>query len=163
MKAFNPTPEMLTASRNVFVAMAHTEVIRPIVDAYHKKVLDEMKPVIDGRWPDAGQLITCTRDSYLMSDEDFEKYMRLIKEERNKAGLRVEHDDNCPLLVAEHLQVIAENNLINTLEPITGLTLDQVNMDIETRAKFLDLSLRLLVPFLGDSECILKRYTTRKG
>ncbi len=161
MREFKPTPAMLRAARNVFVAMAYVETIRPVVEGYHQKILDDMKPLVDSRWPDAGQLITSDKRSYLMSDADFQEYFRRAKEERDKAGLKVENNDNCPLLVAEHLQCLAESNLIDTFEPVTRIKSEQLNV-LEQRDKYIDLCLRLLAPFVGDSDSILNRYTGRR-
>ena len=45
MKApqFTPSKELLKAAELVFVTMAHTETIRPIVEGYKQKILDFWK------------------------------------------------------------------------------------------------------------------------
>ena len=43
---FTPTPEMIKAAKSVFLAMAHTETVRPIVEGYQRELLAyaDMRP-----------------------------------------------------------------------------------------------------------------------
>lgn len=157
MKKFNPTKEMIQAAEAVLMAKAYVETIRPIVRAYQSKVLDIYRftnkkelEIINkcGRMADhiKEEVITDPKDSWKLSDQDFQIYLRDTKEERDKAGLKVDKDDQCPLLVAEYLLCQAEGNLIDQMEPITKIKRDQL-WNLKHRAKLIDLSLKLLTQF----------------
>ena len=152
-KKFKPTPEMIKAAESVFIAKAYTETIRPIVEGYQKKILEEMKPVntFDGT------VITDIKEAYAMNDIDFNLYLSRLKTERDNAGFKVENDDFCPLLVAEGLQGKAEDLLLDAMKPITGLTAEKiVDSGMENFHKMVDLSLSLLSPFVRSSKELLK-------
>lgn len=148
------TPDMITANmkeaaKSLVCAMAYVQTIKPVVDAYHQKILDEMQPVVSDIWPRiAGKRITDIRESYLMGDEEHTEYLRRVNEERIKAGFVVENEDYCPLLVAEHEQVKAEWAFISAMEPLTGINNDSPLYG-ENREKYLKLCLGLVVPLLN--------------
>lgn len=150
MKQFKPTKEMIKAAKNVLIAMAYTETVRPIVLKYQQKEIDIMQAV--NRYD--GSIITNPAHSYLMSDEDFEIYHKAIKEARDKAGLKVEHEDHCPLLVAEALQRNAERYLCDTMYPISKLSTDDVICSpggLELYKELINLNLRLLLPYCNSN------------
>jgi hypothetical protein len=144
------TQDMKQAAKNVFMAMAFTKTIRPIVEGYQQRIIDEIKPEVKAEFQRIGfTTITKPKDSYLMNDTDFHVYLKRCNEERIKSGLRVESDDYCPLLVAEDLQRQAEHAFIESMVPITHLTPEKVlNTGLDNYEKLLDLSLRLLAPYV---------------
>lgn len=153
----NITEDMKQAAKTVFKTMAFTQTIRPIVRAYQLKIIDEMKPQVNER--DAKnyrlgfKIITDPKDTYLMNNEDFQVYLKRCNEERIKAKLHVDNEEFCPLLVAEDLQRQAERAFIETMEPITHLTPDKVlcsKNGLENYRKLIDLSLRLLAPYVDN-------------
>lgn len=146
MKKFTTTNEMIQAANNVFLTMAYTETIRPIVMKYQQIEIDIMQAV--NRFD--GSIITKPEHAYAMSDVDFEIYHRNIKERRNKSGLKVENDDFCPLLVAEELQRKAERKLCDAMYPISKLNTEDVLSSangIENYKELIKLNLGLLAPF----------------
>ena len=143
----NITEEMKTAAKAVFMAMALVKTIKPIVEGYQRKIINEMKPL--DRYK--GQIITNPNQSYQMGDSDFKIYLTRCNEERIKAGLKVENEEYCPLLVAEELQRKAERVFIDVMEPITHLSADRVlcsQNGLDNYHKLIDLSLRLLTPYV---------------
>jgi hypothetical protein len=141
------TDEMKRAAKTVFKTMAFTRIIRPIVEGYQQKILDEIKPKDVYK----NEVITNPKYSYQMNDADFSVYLRRCNEERIKAKLHVENEEFCPLLVAEDLQRQAERAFVETMEPITHLTADKVlcsKNGLENYAKLIDLSLRLVAPYV---------------
>jgi hypothetical protein len=156
MKSFKPTPDMIRAAENCFAAMAFTELIRPIVEAYQRKVLAELRAPMAKKWTDdsriKGHTILEPDHTYLMEDADFQTYLTRTREEQAKAGLHTDSPEFCPLLVAEHIQVLAEWALIEAMEPVTHIT----EVYGKNRDKLLDLTLRFLSPFC-DTESTLKR------
>jgi hypothetical protein len=150
----NITPEMKQAAKTVFKAMAFAQTIRPIVEGYQQKIIDEIKPRVDPKhgWA-KNKTVTTFKDSCLMCDEDFKIYLKRCNEERIKAKLHVDNEEFCPLLVAEDLQRQAERAFIEAMEPITHLTLDKVlcsKNGLENYRKLIDLSLRLLAPYVDN-------------
>lgn len=146
MKKFTPTKAMIEAANNVFLAMAYTETIRPIVMKYQQTEIDIMQAV--NRYD--GSIITTPDNAYAMNDVDFEIYHNAIKERRNKSGLKVEHDDFCPLLVAEELQRKAERKLCDEMYCISKLNTDDVLSStdgIKNYKELIRLNLGLLAPY----------------
>lgn len=148
------TQEMKQAAKNVFMAMAFTQTIKPIVRGYQQKIIDELKPEISEQFKKHERHTTITpENTYLMNDADFKVYLRRCNEERIKAKLHVDNEEFCPLLVAEDLQRQAERAFIDIMEPITHLTADRVLLSkdgLDNYAKLIDLSLRLLAPYVDN-------------
>ncbi len=141
-KDFKPTAEMFDAAQALLGAMACKETIRPIVEGYEKKILDDLAPL--DRYE--GEPITDIKYSWMMPDDIFKIYDARCRVERDKAGLHVEKDEFCPLLVADTLVVDATHALIDATESIFHVDkhvllcsgLDKYN-------EYVDLMLKLLV------------------
>ncbi len=149
----NITQDMINAAKTVFKTMAWTQTIRPIVEVYQRQILKEMQPQVNERDSKNNRLgfkiITEPKHSYLMNNTDFKIYLKRCNEERIKAKLHVDNEEFCPLLVAEDLQCQAERAFIESMEPITHLTPDRVlNSGLDNYKKLLDISLRLLAPYV---------------
>jgi hypothetical protein len=147
MEKFNPSEEMVESARTVFAAMAMVETIKPIVQGYQRTVLEKHQFHIAKVWIKKGmqdRIILKAEDTYLMADADFLVY--LSECDREASGLKIDKSGFCPLLVAESLQSDAEYELIRSMENITHLSPSALYG--ENRKKFLDLTLRLLAPFV---------------
>jgi len=146
------TQDMITAAENVFVAMAFAETIRPIVRKYQTRILKRHQYHISPeftRYGEPDKIILNPEDSWLLADADFQVYHAECKKARDAAKLKVENDDFCPLLVAESLQRDAEHALVAAMEPLTGLSADQLLCSaLDNYKKYLDLTLKLLAPFV---------------
>jgi len=152
MKKFKPTTDMIESAKTLLMAMAYVETIAPTVKAYRKKCLDEVKGI--NRYD--GSIVTDIELDYQLTDEDFQRYLILTKKERDLAGFKVEDDDFCPLLVAEHMVTKAQWALIESMEVITGIKQDKLLCSgMENYKKYIDLTLRLLIPFVGTTEQII--------
>lgn len=137
-KTWRPSPDQIRAAKTVFLAMAYTETIRPVVKGYQKQIKREMH--LD---PDA--------PSYLMAEADFKTYLVRCNEERIRAGLHVDSEEYCPLLVAEDLERQAKNALIDAMEPTTGISFNQIIQSsncLENLKKYIDLTLRMMAGHL---------------
>jgi hypothetical protein len=162
-KNWRPGPEMIRAAETVFLAMAFTETIRPVVDGYKRRVLAEMQAPMALEWVDrgmTGRIILDPEDSYLMEAGDFQAYLARCREEQAKAGLHTEKPEYCPLLVAEELQRQAEHVLVEIMEPVTGITFDQLMRSghaLENLKKYLNLVLRMMAVFVRDGAEILRK------
>jgi len=153
------TPEMIKAAEMIFAAKAFVETIKPVVIGYQEKILKKHKFRQAAEWSEYNDriqlpdVITRVQDAFLMSDEDFKIYPAECNEERKKAGLKVEKEEHCPLCVAEHILSQAESHLIDLFTPLTGISDYKIWGD--NRKKYLDLTLKLLAPFVGKSDAIL--------
>lgn len=150
--AFKPTRDMVTAAEAVFQCMAFVETIRPIVKGYQQKILDYEKYAYDKQWIERGEKtwgdwIDNPDHTYLMGDDDFQHYLKRCNEEREKAGLKVERPEYCPLLVAEELLRKARRVLVEVMEPITHIRADDL-WNPKDRDRLVELTLRLLAPYV---------------
>jgi hypothetical protein len=163
MKKFTPTPEMLKAAEAVFLAKAAVATIEPVVRGYQIEILTrygftnkhdfEMRDRSSStRWHDLQvEIISDPEDTYRLSQDDFAVYLAECKTARDAAGLHVENDDFCPLLVAKDLLTQAEHLLVDTMEPVSSISYRQIMRTsgaIENLKQLVDLCLRLLVPYV---------------
>ena len=148
---FHPTVEMLAAAESLFMAMAMEATIRPIVVAYQTRILKSHRWRIrpDLAFGQREEIITDPALSYLLSDENFREYAVLCRSARDDAGLLVEKQEQCPLLMAEHAVIKAKHALIDVMSGITKITAtDAATLPIDKYKEFVDLTLRLLAPYL---------------
>ena len=158
MKSFQPTPDMIRAAENVFTAQALHDTVEAIVKAYQTRIL------VEGQWPVASNLrdagIRETIDDPAKSwfaEADFQTYLTRCEEERIKAGLRVSKEGNCPLLEAESALRQAQYALIALMAPMTKISEADARMfPNELRDQVVDLSLRLLAPYVRDGKAIIE-------
>lgn len=133
-REFRLTPEQIAAGKNVFLMMALVDMMRPIVEGYQQKILNELG------YP---ELTPCT--AYQLPNGVDTTYYARCNEERIKAGLKVENQEHCPLLVAEDMLRVARNTLIEAFEPVTGLTTHALCCaGMDKYHEYIDLTLRLV-------------------
>jgi hypothetical protein len=138
-KVIRATPEQVKAGIAVFSAMVLVDTLRPIVEGYQARILTEI-----------GCSHVSVKNSYLLPDQAFASFIARCHEERDLAGLPVDNPDQCPLLVAQHALVKAEHALVDVMEPVTGLSFDQLMCSrngLENLREYVDLTLRLLAPY----------------
>lgn len=155
---FKPTPAMITAAEALFIALAYEQHIRPIVEGYQRKVLAERRWEVDPAMQMTDgvvEYVTDIKSAWLMSNSDHALYHQRCNEERIAAQISSAIDDNrsqddcCPLLVAEEAVRQARFCLCDAMAGITkidgarAVTLASAHQD-----KLVDLSLRLLAPFV---------------
>jgi hypothetical protein len=165
MKNFKPTPDMIRAAENCFAAMAMTETIRPIVEGYQKRILEEEKypycpKYMSRREKAPADYISDLRHTYMLGEEDAQHYYKRCREEQAKAGLHTDSPEYCPLLVAKHLQMEAEHALIDAMVPVTTITRDMIfqsKNSLENLRKLKDLTLRFMAGFV-DTRGTMKRF-----
>lgn len=147
------TSEMIQGANDVCVAQAWVQTVKPIVEGYQKEILGRHQFTNKGeqerlknskRGPIAERVILNPKDSFLLSDVDFEVYHNECKKARDLANLKVENDEQCPLLVAEWNEIKAKREFIDAMTPITGFTADQATYSLEYFKKAVDLCLGLV-------------------
>lgn len=149
---FKPTPEMIAAAEDVFLALALEGKTRPIVESYQKRIIAEREWFSNpemSKEPGVPERITDPKYAWLMGPEDFDLYRKRCNEERIAAKLPAETDDHCPLLVAKNLTRIAKTALLDTMAGITKIDgAAAAAMKLDDYDKLVDITLRLLAPFV---------------
>lgn len=160
---FKPTEAMVNAAETLLLAMAHAETIRPIVLKYEAEILAEGQWHMDRKLYEsielrqlneprsgADRIILDPKESYMMSEDDFKEYDAKCRDARDNVGLLVDDDEQCPMLVADHLVMQAEHALIEIMTERTGATKDQLLCaGMDKYKHYVDLTLRLLTPFVA--------------
>lgn len=144
---FKPTTRMISSAKLVFMAMAYTKTVRPIVEGYQRRILSECNFTTE-----EGDLVIDNKRSYRMKDSDFKDYDQFCQDEARKAGFIVPAG-YCPLLMAEEQERVAKRNLANVmleyLRPMMpDLTLERLLHRLDDYNKFIDLNLKLLAPYV---------------
>lgn len=160
---FNPTQEMINATKALLMAKAFVQTIKPIVEGYQKAILvkhqfsnkREFELLVKHGREAEERVILDPKETYQMSKEDFNTFWNECKVEREKAGLKVKRDDYCPLLVAKGVEMKAENDLIESMESVTKITLDNL-WNPEHREKLIELSMNLMVSYCSGNGIDLK-------
>lgn len=157
-KPFQPPPDMITAAETLYLAMAYEQTVRPIVEAYRRKILAERQWEVDPLMRENDvEYILDIRSAWLMSKDDHAAYRLRCNEERIAAKLESAidvsraQDDYCPLLVAEDLVRQARFVLCDAMAGVTGIpgakavTLKSADYD-----HLVDLTLKVLAPFVDN-------------
>lgn len=162
MQTFTPTPDQIRAAENYLTALAFEGAVRPVVEAYQNEILARHQYRVAVKWVEMGmddKPILRDKDAFLMSDEDAAAYFAECHKAREAAGLKVAHPDNCPLLEAENVTRLAAQALLEAVATTPGLEpLGRSPMlTLEARDKAIDLSVRLLAPYVGSADAIMGR------
>jgi len=157
------TTAMVSKGAALMAAKAAVQTIEPVVTAYQKEVLSR------NQWTNKGEVerhllrlatkgadidihveervITDPRHTYQLSDQDFDCYLLQVRVEQEKAGLKTESPEHCPLLVAEEVERKACREFLESMSPITQMSFDDVicaRNGLELVRKLEDLCLGLL-------------------
>jgi hypothetical protein len=147
-KSLEPNKEQIDAAKTVFIAKAHLETIKPIVEGYQKEVLAR-----HNFKDDEGNIVLDTKRTYLMNDADFRVYLDEVAIEHKKHGFDVK-PDYCPLLIAESNLIDAEGALIDVYYKVTGIERTDIGR-LDHRRRYLDLILSMMAQHL-DSRKIMR-------
>lgn len=150
---------MIVAAENLFVAMAFEQTVRPIVEGYQRKVLAERTWRCASEYLERANRrasnepvephVTDIKLAWTMEQADFAVYIGRCNEERIAAGLVVESEAHCPLLVAEDTTRKAKYSLCDAMASVTKIPADAaIRLKRDDYERMIDLSLRLLAPFV---------------
>jgi hypothetical protein len=157
--------ELIQAAETVFMAMAYTGAIRPIVEGYKQEIIEKYQFLIDSKWIGKsrshykeGAKVEGYKNAYLMSDEDFKIYLSEIVKKQDENGW---HENSikgtCPLLCAESLEREAKRELLRAAQYIIKIDADKQYIPMDKYKQLIDLTLTLCAPFI-DSKKILADY-----
>jgi len=161
-KDFKPTQEMIDAATKVLVIQALIGTIEPVIREIETKLLKEM------RIPMANKNIECerahglldsqnypfimdSRNMYLASDEDAKRYFDAYDKAKDEAGFEKYGRGYCPLLVEEYNLIKANRHFVDTMEPISGISFENVLCSgdfLKYYKELINLNLSLMAPFL---------------
>ena len=82
-----------------------------------------------------------------MAESSFLDYHKKCRELEDKAGMKVDNPEHCPLLVAENLERQAKREFLRIMQPITKINPDDV-WNLDHYKKLTDLSLSLMANFI---------------
>ena len=160
LKAFRPGTEQVRLAELLLVAMAIEAHVRPIVEAYESAILQKHQFRIARKWVEKGcndVIILDRKRSYLLEDTDAEVFHSECFAARDAAKLTVERPDKDPLLEAQHRRIEAENALLESMATIPGLeNFATGHWPLQLRQKAIDLTLKLLAPFVRSGEAIMQ-------
>ncbi len=144
------TPEIIQCVRTYLLAKTFAEVKREQVDKIERQLLSErcLTATLGCDSRPAGFVphrITDPKDLYLCEEEAFKGFYAEASRRERAAGVKPADmpDEHCPALVAEHLQIQAENLLIEVSGKLFGVKPYQLHF--EKRDQWLDLICRLVV------------------
>lgn len=160
LSKFTPTASMIHAGETVMMAIAHEQVIREVVEPIQQKMLDEYNLEYDVeqyqlddefiRWN--GLYCKTWKYTYMLRDDDHKLLMvKLHHIYVNEHKFNLKEVGYCPLLSAEQLTREAKRAFAILMMPVTHIDPDNVLCmanGVENFAKLIDLSLRLIAPFV---------------
>lgn len=158
-KTFRPSAGQIKAAQTLMLAMAHQQLVEPIVTAYQREIMVANQWRIKPEFVELGcedEVITNPKRAYLLADEDAAKFFALVEEAKKASGLKVSKPENCPLLEAESFVIDARRAMVVAMEPVTGITWDQLMNNFHLMPEYVDLNLKLLAPFVGKADDILQ-------
>ena len=146
---FKPSVEMIKTAQEVFLNMASIETIKPEVKKIQNRVLNKHQFKVFDKYDKKEIVILNDSNSYLLNDKDFKVYLKECRAEEIKIKLIDENFNKefCPLLVAEHNLIKAQNKLIDLMGKPFKIKAEDI-YKTEHRKKFIDLSLKYLVQFI---------------
>lgn len=163
-----PTEEMIAAAETVFKTMAWLEVVKPKVLAYQKEILKRHQFKVARKHSrsrrnsqtNVPQIILDPKDTFLMSDEDFEIYCRESRKAQEEVGLKTDTPEECPLLVAEDLLRKAKEVLIEVMQPVTQVDSQKLLCaGLDKYNQYVELALKMLSPYVKSVPEILSSYS----
>lgn len=142
---------MIDACKAVIMAEAWHKTVETIVTGYEHKILQHYQFKKADKYNncnDVPGIISEPKQSWLMGDNDFLIYDAECKKERDKAGLKVNHPDNCPKLEAESLVMKTRTLLTQSVSPMFGVTKDQlIAAGMDKYQQFVDLTIKWIVSY----------------
>jgi hypothetical protein len=152
MKEIKVTKPMAAAALAVVMAQAAEQAIRPVVEGYRQKIIEEEFYDYDEKWikrglVDVKDYIKSFKDDYMMDAKEYKHYWGRCRKEQEKAGLKTAKPEHCPLLVAENTLSDAKRLLVDVMEPVTKISYDDLITSknaIKNLNELVELTLRLI-------------------
>lgn len=157
------TAKMIEAAERVLVAQAFEKHVRPVVTAYESEILQRLQLRSDPRFKIHGinRVILDRKETFLLGDADRELFLQETFKARDAAKLVVSNPANCPLSEAEMLRLGAEKEFLQSLADhpkfaSLAKAAESGTLTVDERNKVIDLTLRLLSPYVRNAKDLLK-------
>lgn len=146
-----PSAALIALCQAALVARAETETVRPRIVAMQVQLLSETDYQVASHWKErgvpAGRILDPS-GAYEMPEERFMEYYTACAAKYRAAGFEFP-DQQCPLAIAEHVQVQAEKAFgLACSELRHGIDPEQALEMGDTWKPFLELMFGIVVPFL---------------
>ena len=158
MKTPKHLPQELKSAVDAYLmARALAETERAKVDAIQRRILETADYWTGPKMRTPGEQprpVKDPKDTWLMAESEFHDYLSDVRMELEKAGYEIQQQGEhfwsyfCPALSAESLQRDAENLVIEATARMIGHAKPHAP-GLETRQKFIDLAVGLVVNFPG--------------
>lgn len=163
---FCPTAIQIHAARTLFTAMAHAELVTPIVEAYQNEILARHQwpkaeewahigPLRMGHSEFCGELVLNDKHAFLLGEEHFVEYLAECAIAQKHAGLKTIDPNHCPKLEAQNLVRKAEMLLVGSMSSLTGMNWGELCGSPSVMREYIDRSLSLLAHYVGTVEEVL--------
>ena len=159
LKLPKPSAQLIECAKTVFQAIAYVQTIQPIVESYQREILAKHQFHISKEFAEIcksrHRIILDPYETNLLEDSDFQIYLDEVTQEHKKHNFDVPKD-SCPLLIAHDLERKAKMALFNqSWELLDGKvnkeTFDNIPNHPVCFTRYIDLTLRLLAPFVENS------------
>ena len=100
------------------------------------------------------RVILNREEAYLLGSANIAEFYKECFVQREAAGMQTSHPEGCPLLEARYHRYQAEKELLRVMGTMPGLE-SLANGEVRTvdlRKRVIDLSLRFVKPFIGQSD-----------
>ena len=157
------TPKMIAAAEQVLLATAFEQHVRPVVIAYETAILERLQLRSAPSFLQYGidKVIRERKETFMLGEDDRDLFLKETFNARDEAKLISSHPEGCPLIEAEILRLGAEQELIKSLadHPLLADFAKVATsgvIPLEERTKVIDLTLRLLSPYVRSADDLLK-------
>ncbi len=165
--SFQPTPEMIRAAELLFVAMAHEAVVREQVHAYEDRIITEQRYTVCADLRAAAarngvelpERVDSRAQMAYLSEECFADFHARCLTAGQAIGLIPSPPYDCPLIEAEAARRMAEDHVLDCMDEVVPGAGRIKKATTELRAKAMDLSLKLLVPYVRRAGPVLDSLT----
>lgn len=157
LKNWQPQEKHINAVEDVLAWEGVVETIEPIVKGYKRKILEEHDFQVSDEFADElnFRTIESPEETYLMSDEDYEEYQKLIEKAEDKYGFGDLPDDYDPLLIAKSGLRKSKHRLGKEMGDVVGIDYDDI-IHPKHKERLVDTSIRYLINEV-DSEDVEER------
>lgn len=134
----------------VLLAMCHAQLMREKMDEIERKMLTRIAYFPEPKWqsmrhPEGMKdRITDPKKTYLMNDSDSEIFHAERQQIVDSMGYNLPKG-HCPALVAEDVLRKAEHLLIESAEPVFGISRDSLLSNFNNYRKYIDLLIKLVI------------------
>lgn len=163
MKPFQPTPAQIRAAEAVLVAKTIHLTVEADVAAYEAKALETLElhamPSMSIRLGmGADTRIREGRQAHLLGPDDLLRWDAERKRAMGAAGYEPTEPYDCPAIESATVLMQAEQLLISELAGALNMNPATArNMSFTRRKQFVDLALKLLVPFVEQQGAFMRR------